>query len=285
MTFDRDVLRLAAFSTSEDGGNPAGVVLDARGLSTADMQRMAFEIGYPETAFITGAIDGDVRHSAIRYFSPAAEVPFCGHATIATAVALAELHGSGTLTFETSVGPVSIETHTDGDRASATFVSVEPAVSAIDHAVLTALLGLIGVDSTALDDRYPAMLSFAGNTHPVVVIRELEVFDQFTFDPVAVRTLMDARGWAGTVTILYAVDESTFEARNLFPVGEITEDPATGSAAASTGAYLRHLQPANTPRHVTIHQGRHVGRPSILEVDIPTHGGIAVTGTAVPIEG
>ena len=285
MATSHDILRLTAFSSDPAGGNPAGVVLDARGLDDSELQSVAAEVGYAETAFlIEPELGGNPRHSRIRYFSPIAEVPFCGHATIATAIALTERDGDGTFTFETPIGPVSIDTATDEDgRSTATFTSVEPSVSPIDHAVLTALLGLIGVDSSALDARYPAMLSYAGNTHPIVVLRDQAAFDEFTFDPSAMRTLMDAQGWAGTVTILHPLDDNTFEARNLFPVGNIVEDPATGSAAASTGGYLRKLEPAATPRRITIHQGRHVGRPSVLEVDIPVDGGISVTGTAVPV--
>lgn len=285
MAISHDILRLTAFSSDPAGGNPAGVLLDARGLDDSELQSVAAEVGYAETAFlIEPELGGNPRHSRIRYFSPIAEVPFCGHATIATAIALTERDGAGTFTFETPIGPVSIDTATDADgRSTATFTSVEPSVSPIDHAVLTALLGLIGIDSSALDVRYPAMLSYAGNTHPIVVLQEQAAFDEFTFDPVAMRTLMDAQGWAGTVTFLHPLDDSTFEARNLFPVGNIVEDPATGSAAASAGGYLRKLEPAATPRRITIHQGRHVGRPSVLEVDIPVDGGISVTGTAVPV--
>ncbi|MPY46983.1 PhzF family phenazine biosynthesis protein, partial [Streptomyces phyllanthi] len=71
-----------------------------------------------------------------------------------------------------------------------------------------------------------------------------------------------------------------FEARNLFPVGTITEDPATGSAAAAVGAYLRDTGLLEAPATLTIHQGRHVGRLSLLRVDIPAEGGITVSGTA-----
>ncbi|MGE2768952.1 PhzF family phenazine biosynthesis protein [Rhodococcus sp. 1.20] len=220
MATSRDILRLTAFSSDPAGGNPAGVVLDARGLDDSELQSVAAEVGYAETAFlIEPVLGGNPRHSRIRYFSPIAEVPFCGHATIATAIALTERDGEGTFTFETPIGPVSIDTATDEDgRSTATFTSVEPSVSPIDHAVLTALLGLIGVDSSALDARYPAMLSYAGNTHPIVVLRDQSTFDEFTFDPSAMRILMDAQGWAGTVTILHPLDDNTFEARNLFPV-------------------------------------------------------------------
>lgn len=279
-----EVLRYTAFSSDPTGGNPAGVLLDARDLGDAELQAIATDIGYAETAFITEPASSDRKQrNVIRYFSPISEIPFCGHATIATAVALTERDGAGTFTFETSVGPVSITTKTEASGILATFTSVEPTLAPIDHAVLTALLGLVGIDSSAIDANYPPQLSYAGNTHPIVVLGDKSTFDQFTFDPAAMRTLMDAQGWAGTVTFLHQLDDNIFEARNLFPAGNITEDPATGSAAASTGGYLRARDPADTPRRITIHQGRHVGRPSLLLVDIPTQGGIAVTGTAVPI--
>ena len=78
------VLRYSAFTTDPSGGNPAGVVLDARGLSDAAMQRIAADVGYSETAFLVPRADGELD---VRYFSPLAEVSFCGHATIAAMVA------------------------------------------------------------------------------------------------------------------------------------------------------------------------------------------------------
>src|SRR5688500_992563 len=106
-----EVLRYAAFTTTPDGGNPAGVVLDATRLDDTRMQAIAADIGYAETVFVTEArVDGDVRRNRVRYFSPIAEVPFCGHATIALAVALSGRDGTGTFIFDTAVGPVAIET-------------------------------------------------------------------------------------------------------------------------------------------------------------------------------
>src|ERR1044071_5517794 len=104
---ESEILRYAAFSTRPEGGNPAGVVLDASTLTDAQMQQIAADVDYAETAFVTGRTgDGALR---IRYFSPIAEVPFCGHATVATAVALAERDTTGdSIRFATPVGPVDI---------------------------------------------------------------------------------------------------------------------------------------------------------------------------------
>jgi len=121
-----DVLRYAAFTEDPAGGNPAGVVLDARSLDETAMRKIAADVGYSETAFITGA-EGDA--TTIRYFSPLAEVPFCGHATIATAVALADRDGPGAIVFNTAEGAVPVNTRRDGDgRIAATLTSVAPKV-------------------------------------------------------------------------------------------------------------------------------------------------------------
>ncbi|WP_433675939.1 PhzF family phenazine biosynthesis protein [Microbacterium gorillae] len=275
------ILRYSAFAATPEGGNPAGVVLDARALSDADMLRIAAEVGYPETAFV-GESTTDRRY-AIRYWSPSAEVPFCGHATVATAVVLAERDGTGTMTFETQVGDVTVvTTHTD-HGVEVAFTGVGPDVRELDADVLARTLQLFGLSAEDLDPDYPAREAFSGNWHPVIVLRDAEIFHQFRFSPEPVARLMRERGWRGTITVLHRVSEAEFLARNIFPVGRITEDPATGSAAAATGAYLRAIDHVPADRVVRIHQGAHVGRPSLLTVHIPPSGGITVTGGARPI--
>ncbi|MFJ6678797.1 PhzF family phenazine biosynthesis protein [Microbacterium sp. NPDC091382] len=238
---DLDILRYAAFTTHPEGGNPAGVVLDASTLEDAAMQRIAADIDFSETAFITG-IDADGALT-IRYFSPIAEVPFCGHATIATAVALADAGraGTGVIRFATPVGIVEIQVSTDAAGTRASFTSVEPSVSPLAADDLAAILHEVGLDPASLDADLPPRIAHAGNPHPVIVVAGRDAFDGFTFDAERVRALMDNQGWPATITIAHRVAPSRFVARNLFPVGRITEDPATGSAAASFGAYLRSL--------------------------------------------
>lgn len=285
MTVPPDILQFSAFAAQPGGGNPAGVVLDATALAEADMQRIAAELGHPESAFV-GERSG--RRVAVRYFSPGAEVPFCGHATIATAVALAEAEGEGAFVFDTAAGVVEVDTSRDATgRVSAGFTSVEPHTSDLAPEVADRLLGLLGLAHADLDPRMPLAQSFAGNLHPVVAVASRERFDGFSFDPALVRALMDEQGWKGTVTVVHVggevADGAVVEARNLFPVGDITEDPATGSAAASLGAYLRDRLGMPTPFSFTVLQGRHVGRPSVLAVAVPATGGIVVGGTAVAL--
>ncbi|KQT75065.1 PhzF family phenazine biosynthesis protein [Microbacterium sp. Leaf436] len=285
MTDTSGILQLLAFAAEPGGGNPAGVVLDATSLDDAQMQRIAADLGHPETAFVT-AREGD--RVAVRYFSPDDEVPFCGHATIATAVALAEIEGAGSYVFDTAAGAVDVVTERDAEGAMvAGFTSVEPRVIDLEPEVADRLLGLMGLTRDDLDERMPLAQSFAGNLHPVVAVTAREVFDTFTFDPGGMRELLDERGWKGTAIVVHVegglADGLVAEARNLFPVGDITEDPATGSAAASLGAYLRDRVGVPAPFGFTVRQGRHIGRPSVLKVDVPASGGIVVRGGATPL--
>lgn len=287
------VLRLAAFPAGPSGGNPAGVVLDASRMSDAEMQAVATEVGYAETAFVVRPPqDENPPRVGMRYFSPVAEVPFCGHATVATAVAMAERIDVDAFLFDTPAGEVRIDITRGGGQVTASFMSVQPWVAPIDADALKRLLDVLGLSYDDLDAAHPPREAFAGNVHPVLVLASQDTFDGFSFDPDVLRTLMDEQRWLGTVTVLKALGERQegkerkdreFEARNLFPVGAITEDPATGSAAASVGAYLRDTGLLDAPATITIHQGRHVGRPSVLRVDIPAEGGITVSGTASEI--
>lgn len=284
MTETPGILHLLAFAAEPGGGNPAGVVLDATALDDAQMQRIAADLGHPETAFV-GRREG--RRVSVRYFSPGAEVPFCGHATVATAVALAGAEGTGPFVFDTPAGAVEVDTRREGGRTVAGFLSVEPSVDDLDPAVADRLLALLGLTRDDLDDRMPLAQAFAGNLHPVVAVAARERFDSFTFDPAALRALMDERGWKGTVIVVHVdgdlADGLIAEARNLFPVGDITEDPATGSAAASFGAYLRERVGLPAPFAFTVRQGRHIGRPSVIEVEVPASGGVRVRGSATPL--
>lgn len=272
--------RWAAFTTDPQGGNPAGVVRDAAGLDEAAMLRIAADLGYSETAFVTGRATDGTR--SLRYFTPLAEIPFCGHATIATALAIATAEQPGAIDFDTTVGRVSIDTRRDEDGLLASFTSVEPATAPLTAEMLADVLDLIGLDADALDPRFPPLQAYAGNWHPVLVLAQRQVFDRFGFDPVQARVILDGHRWPATITVLHSEAAELWHARNLFPVGDITEDPATGAAAAAVGGYLRALSAAPPSGRLVIAQGSHVGRPSELTVDIPPTGGIVVSGRGVP---
>jgi len=89
-----------------------------------------------------------------------------------------------------------------------------------------------------------------------------------------------------TVQLIWRQSTEVFRARDPFPVGNVVEDPATGAAAAATGAYLRWRGEIAPPASFAIHQGIEMGRPSLIEVDVPdATGGIRVSGTAISLDG
>ena len=124
---------------------------------------------------------------------------------------------SADFVFDTPVGELVVSTMRTDAGTIASFTSIDPQVDPIPTAVLQHLLALLGVDDTDVDPAYPPRLARGGNTHPVIVLGDQSTFDTFTFDPAAMRKLMDEQGWKGTVTILHARSRAEFEARNLFP--------------------------------------------------------------------
>jgi PhzF family phenazine biosynthesis protein len=271
-----DVLRYVAFSDRPDGGNPAGVVLDASGLADERMLAIAADLGYSESAFL----DGD----DLRYFSPLAEVPFCGHATVATAVALAERNGPGERVFNTREGPVPVKTRRDDQgRVTATLTSVPPRIEPLAAADLDEILAALRWTREELDPELPPRVGFAGVHHPILAARTRERLADLDYDYERLAALMAARGWT-TVQLVWREEPTRFHARDPFPPGGAVEDPATGAAAAALGAYLRELGLVEAPATVTILQGEDMGRPSRLLVDL--HAGrdeVDVTGTAVAL--
>ena len=271
-----EVLRYVAFSDRPDGGNPAGVVLDGSGLSDERMLEIAAEVGYSETAFVEG---GD-----IRYFSPLAEVPFCGHATIATAVALAERDGPGERVFRTLSGPVPVTTRRDDQgRLTATLTSVTPHLDRVDDADVDEVLAALRWGRDELDPALPPAVGFAGAHHLVMAARTRERLAELAYDFDRLGAIMAARDWT-TVQLVWREDELRFHSRNPFPPGGVVEDPATGAAAAALGVYLRERALVEPPATVTILQGEDLGRPGRLLVDLHAdRPEIDVTGTAVAL--
>ncbi|MGW4497017.1 PhzF family phenazine biosynthesis protein [Micromonospora sp. NPDC004336] len=279
-----EILRYVAFSADPAGGNPAGVVLDATGIGDAEMLRVAADVGYSETAFLVPHGDGRFE---VRYFSPLAEVPFCGHATIASAVAHAERHGPGRLRLDTRAGLVEVTTAVAPDgTTTATLVSVAPQTRPVAADDLAALLAALRWAPDDLDATLPPRVAFAGAWHPVVAATSRQRLADLDYDMDALATLMARRDWT-TVDLIWRESPHVFHARNPFPPGGVREDPATGAAAAAFGGYLRELGLVTPPATVTVHQGQDMGRPSVLTVGIPAgpRTGIAVTGTAVALAG
>lgn len=270
------ILRYSAFTTDPAGGNPAGVVLDARGLSDDAMQRIAADVGYSETAFLLPREDGELD---VRYFSPLAEVSFCGHATIAAMVAYAHQQGPGDLVLNTQAGRVRVTV--DADFA-ATLTSVAPRVDALDVTDLDRVLAVLRWHRDDLDPTLPPAVAYAGAWHPVIAVASRARLADLHYDFDALSALMATRGWT-TVNLVWREDAHTLHARNPFPPGGVVEDPATGAAAAALGAYLATQGALPDTRRFRILQGHDLGRPSLLQVEVPhdLQQGVRVSGSAV----
>ena len=266
-----EVLRYSAFTKDPAGGNPAGVVLDATGLTDDEMLAIAAKVGYSETAFVLPR-SGE-REFGVRYFSPKAEVAFCGHATIATAVALSERDGEGPLTFHTPAGVISIETA----NGTASLTSVPTSTSEAPPELVTAALEALRYKE--IGDG-PVHVAFAGNKHLLIPLKDREQLADLDYDFDALRDLMLAHDLT-TVHLFWRESADLVHARDPFPVGGVVEDAATGAAAAAFGGYLRDLE---GPQRFVISQGEDMGRPSRLEVDATREDRrVKVTGAAVVI--
>ncbi|MFF3210788.1 PhzF family phenazine biosynthesis protein [Streptomyces sp. NPDC002886] len=268
-----DVLRYTAFSDDPAGGNPAGVVLDAAGLDEAAMLKIAAELDYSETAFLTAPPEGlggePGRAFSVRYFSPKVEVPFCGHATVATAVALGERIGPGELVFATRAGtvPVSVTREDGAGGLRATLTSVEPHTEDLDPADLAEALAALDWPAADLDPAFPPRIAYAGARHLVLGAATRARLADLDYDFDRLEALMRRLDLV-TVQLVFRAGPSEFHVRNPFPVGGVVEDPATGAAAAAFGAYAREVGLVPDEAVLTLHQGADMGRPGVLTVEL-----------------
>ncbi|HEY3504998.1 MAG TPA: PhzF family phenazine biosynthesis isomerase [Actinocatenispora sp.] len=276
---DTEILRYAAFTTDPAGGNLAGVVLDASALDAAAMLAIAADIGYSETAFVIAA-DVPGRRFRLRYFSPRAEVAFCGHVTVATAVALAERIGPGDLTFDTPAGEIVTATAIGPARATMTSVPTRSRPATDDE--LTTTLAALRWSADDLDPALPPHVAYGGNEHLVLAVADRARLADLAYDFDGLADVMTRHGWT-TVHLVWRETDDRWHARDPFPVGGVVEDAATGAAAAAFGGYLRTIgRVPDGP--VTIRQGEDMGRPSELVVDVDaTDPRVRVTGAAVPV--
>ncbi|HET9562813.1 MAG TPA: PhzF family phenazine biosynthesis isomerase [Propionibacteriaceae bacterium] len=279
------VLRYAAFTVDGQGGNPAGLVLDASGLDATQMQAIAADVGYSETAFLVARPDESNVYD-VRYFSPKREVPFCGHATIAAAIALAERSPAAELIFHTPAGFVSITTsQNDRGETVAELTSVAPRVSEPDPDLVQAVLSALHWSLEDLDPASPVRLANAGSEHLVLVTKTRERLADlaYDFDPLA--ELMRDHGLV-TVQLVWQESKKRYHSRNPFAGSGVVEDPATGASAAAFGGYLRELGLIDENASFTIIQGVDMGHPSEINVSvIEGEPGVRVSGTAHRIDG
>ena len=271
-----NVLKIAAFSDGEQGGNPAGVVIAEALPPEAQMQRIAADVGFSETAFAARTADG----WRVRYFAPQSEVPFCGHATIALGAALALQHGDGVFPLTLNQARITVEGRRNGATVEAALQSPPTRSAAAVPALLSAALALFGLDAAALDARIPPAVARAGADHLVLALESRAALAAMHYELEAGRALM-ARFDLTTIVLLHAESARRFHTRNPFASGGVYEDPATGAATAALAGYLRDIGWPHGGA-IDVVQGEDMGMLSRLHADIPAAPGssIRVSGTA-----
>ncbi|MFF8848304.1 PhzF family phenazine biosynthesis protein [Streptomyces sp. NPDC015127] len=278
-----DILHYTAFSDDPNGGNPAGVVIDSSSLHDADMLVLAARLGYSETAFLSDPpielADVPGRVFTIRYFSPKIEVPFCGHATVAASIAIAERIGPGHLTFATKAGIVPVTVAEMEGALRATLTSVPARVYTAAAADINEALSALDWTAEELDPALPPRIAFAGARHLVLSARTRVRLATLSYDFNRLASVMQKLNVV-TVHLVWRETPTTFHVRNPFPVGGVVEDPATGAAAAAFGAYARELALVPEESELTLHQGHDMGRPSLLTVTLKAGDSrVQVTGS------
>lgn len=274
-----DLYRLSAFTTSIHGGNPAGVWIGDELPPPGEMLRVAAEVGFSETAFIAPRTGF---RRTVRYFSPVAEVPFCGHATIASGVQLGELNGEGEYLFEILPGTVAVSVSVEGSLPVASLTSVDPRHERVEVARLLEFLHVLGWNASELDASIPAAKAYAGAWHLVIAAASIDRLNELSYDFQRLKSLM-LEDDLTTIQLVWRESNEVIHARDPFPVGGVVEDPATGAAAAALGGYLRDAGLIKAPATLLIRQGEAMGRPSRLIVTVPQAGGIRVSGHAVAL--
>lgn len=274
------IQRFAAFASGPSrGGNPAGVVVVSALPPPETMQAIAAETGYSETVFAAPLGDG----WRVRYFSPEAEVQFCGHATIALGAALADQLGDGVFHLMLNTAQISVEGRRTPSGAWAALQSPTTSSQDASDALVAAALAIFSYASEDVDPRLPPAMANAGLDHLVIALKDRLALKAMHYDLGIGRDFMRREG-IGTVSFLYAETDQLFHARNPFAIGGVYEDPATGSAAAALAGLLRDRRWPHGGR-IKILQGEDMGQPCELIADITEAVGtsIRVSGTVYRI--
>ena len=247
-------------------GNQLAVIHDADGLADDVMQAMAFETKLSETTFVQSPTDegADYRN---RIFAMSHEMPFAGHPSLGTAVAVARARGDRSARYvqQTHAGlqPVDVEVAADGASGHASMLQ-EPAVFGPewDPAEVMAAVGLSPADA---DPELPPQVVTTGLQHLMAPVASLEALGRLVLDDAAPAALLGE----ADATVLYLAfcepDAGRARTRGILPVVAGMEDPGTGSAAGPLCCYLQQRTGVGA---VTIVQGVEMGRRCEIEASL-----------------
>ena len=285
----RRYVTVDVFTDQAFGGNPLAVVLDAEGLTDAQMQAIAREFGYSESTFVLPPRDA-ANTARVRIFTPTREVPFAGHPNVGTAVVLArEWARAGRalpehFVFEEGAGrvPVALEKRAGvvvaAELRAPECLSVGATMPVADAADA---LGLTAGD-VRVDDHAPCVAS-VGLPFLIVELASRDALRRASADRGVHARVLPPIGVDGVYAYVRGADAGEWHARMFAPLDAVPEDPATGSAGAAMIALRAALPNAGEGDHAwLIRQGDDMGRPSRLHARTRREGGVV---TAVHVGG
>lgn len=269
------VYQIDSFTRTKFKGNPAGVVVNADGLSAAQMQVIARELNNSETAFLLQADDNSC-DGVIRYFTPTTEVPICGHATIAAMYAKAIEEGveESILQMKTKVGVLPFEIQRNGDDIKIWMtqgaIEIQPTLSAeLQHDLLLSL----GLEYHDLDHSCPIQIASTGHSKVMVGIKSRNRLNSLQPNLSQLASLSEIIGCNGYYVFTLESDNPDIlcYGRMFAPAIGINEDPVTGNANGPLGAYLIHNDIVEAQAATFSFkglQGEAIGREGIVEVSV-----------------
>lgn len=269
------VYQIDAFTKEKFKGNPAGVVLNAEGLSVHKMQQIARELNNSETAFIFPS-DSKENDGVIRYFTPTVEVPICGHATIAAmyAKAISENLDSCILNIKTGAGilPFEIIKDTTDYKIKMTQGSISfesPFSKKIKDEIITAL----GLESTDIDGKCPIQITSTGHSKVMIGIQKNTTLNALNPDNSKLIELSKSIECNGYYVFTFNATDTNclINGRMFAPAIGINEDPVTGNANGPLGAYLVHhnlVSHNNKEFTFKIKQGEKIKRTGYMNVTV-----------------
>ncbi len=294
-------VQVDVFTDVPFGGNPLAVFPDAEGLTGEEMQKLAREMNLSETAFVLPPEEAAADFK-VRIFTPAVELPFAGHPVVGTHWLLAYLgrvklrEPTTEVRFELGVGVLPAELEVARGRVERVVItSGSPRFLAVLEELgdLAAGLGL-PVEAIA-ESGLPVQSVSTGIPSLIVPVRSLAQVQQLEAGRLNVADLQRACNRVQTSTVLvFALEteraDATAHVRVFAPMVGVPEDPATGSANGSLGAYLVHhgaVPVQEGTNHFVIEQGAEMNRPSTLYLLVDSFGGqvarVRVGGQVVPV--
>jgi PhzF family phenazine biosynthesis protein len=263
---DIEVSTLHAFSDKPLGGNPAGVVLQAGHLSESQMQEIARQVGFSETAFVMPSNQADFK---VRYFTPNDEVDLCGHATIALFYLMKAQHivEVGMYTLETLAGILEVVVQNNGE------VYLSQALPEFGEIVdRQKIAESLGIPTEDLHAELPVQIVSTGLRDILIAVKHVDVLPKIIPDFQLIAEISKANHVVGYHVFALEPDAEAAlaECRNFAPLYDIPEESATGTSNGALLCYLHKYNQLSDPNDTiyTIRQGYTMNRPSEIRAKL-----------------